>query len=224
VSARDEILARLRARPARAFPLPEVYRSGGRPADVVDLFIRRAADAGAEVVVTSPLTWPDRLVADLRGRGVRRAAVWEDPLLHPVVASLQQAGVAVVGPADHTPENLDTCDVGLTTADAAVASSGTVVVACGPGRPRATSLLPALHVAVLAADRVVATLEDLLAALPASVPSALTLISGPSRTADIELVPVRGVHGPTGVLIYLIRSESEEAQDTRRPGGPGETP
>ncbi len=204
MSARDEILARLRARAPSEVLLPPVRPPAGPAGDVVDLFARRARDAGAEVVVVPASAWPARLAENLVGRGVRMAAVWDDPVLSPAVASLQEAGVAVVHAAGQTPQQLDACDAGLTTADAAVAVSGTLVLSCGPGRPRAASLLPALHVAVLPAGRIVATLDELLAARPASLPSALTLVTGPSRTADIELVPVRGVHGPTDVMVVVV--------------------
>ncbi|MDR7401954.1 MAG: LUD domain-containing protein [Armatimonadota bacterium] len=204
MTAREHILARLRGRSPSDISLPDVYRTAGRPADAPDLFARRAREAAAEVVVAPAHGWARQLAAQMRDRGVRTVAVWEDPLLAPAVEALREAGMAIVGPGEHTPQRLDACDAGLTTAEAAVATSGTLVLACGPGRPRTTSLLPPLHVTVLPAGRVVATLEDLLAGLPRPLPSALTLISGPSRTADIELVPVRGVHGPTDVVVYVL--------------------
>lgn len=74
-------------------------------------------------------------------------------------------------------------------------------------RHRLLSLLPKVHFAVLPADRIVATLGDALAAARGAggaPPRALTLITGPSRTADIELTLVVGVHGPKELHVLLV--------------------
>jgi len=96
--------------------------------------------------------------------------------------------------------------VGVTGADAAIAESGTIVLLSGPGRPRLASLLPPVHVAVLREDRLYASLPDLLAARPrlSDEGSNLVLITGPSRTADIEMTLTRGVHGPAEVHVVLV--------------------
>jgi L-lactate dehydrogenase complex protein LldG len=96
--------------------------------------------------------------------------------------------------------------VGLTGAVAGIAESGTIAIVSGPGRPRLASLLPPVHVAVLRADRLCPSLPDLLAAHPNLVDagSNLVLVTGPSRTADIEMTLTRGVHGPGEVHVVLI--------------------
>lgn len=96
-------------------------------------------------------------------------------------------------------------DLGLTGAHAALLDSGSLVLVAGPDAPRSVSLLPAAHVcliprSVLAAD--VSALPGLLEAHRDSagrLPACLNLVTGPSSTADIELVLVRGVHGPVAV-------------------------
>ena len=96
--------------------------------------------------------------------------------------------------------------VGVTGAIGAIAESGTIAVVSGPGRPRLASLLPPVHIAVLGVERIHASLADLLAAHAGVVDdgSNLVLISGPSRTADIEMTLTRGVHGPGEVQVILI--------------------
>lgn len=103
-------------------------------------------------------------------------------------------------------QSLGRIAVGVTGAAAAIAESGTIAVVSGPGRPRLASLLPPVHVAVLREDRLYASLPALLAAHPglAEQGSNLVLITGPSRTADIEMTLTRGVHGPGEVHVVLL--------------------
>lgn len=95
--------------------------------------------------------------------------------------------------------------VGVTGAELAVAETGTLVIAAGPGRPRLTHLLPPLHVCVLRVDRIRVTLAEALAVIAsAPPPSALHLVSGPSRTSDLEMRAVTGVHGPLRLGVVLV--------------------
>jgi len=103
-------------------------------------------------------------------------------------------------------------EIGVTGVDWALAETGTLVLVSGRGRPRSTSLLPATHVAVFARDRLVESLEHvgiMLEALhvdPARTMSGavINFITGPSRTADIELTLTRGVHGPKEVHAIFV--------------------
>lgn len=96
--------------------------------------------------------------------------------------------------------------VGLTTADFAVANSGSLVLFSGITRPRAVSLLPAMHVALLRCDQLVASAGGALAHIRARAvkPSSALFITGPSRTSDIENDLTIGVHGPAAVSVILL--------------------
>jgi L-lactate dehydrogenase complex protein LldG len=99
--------------------------------------------------------------------------------------------------------------IGVTGAFAAIAETGTLVLASGPDTPATASLLPETHVAVLSADRIVPHMEDAFALVRdafGELPRALNFVSGPSRTADIDQTIVLGVHGPARVHIVLVRS------------------
>src|SRR3954447_2439794 len=98
-----------------------------------------------------------------------------------------------------------TADVGITSADYALADTGTLVMIASPQEARLVSLLPPAHIAVVPRDRILTGLDELftLVPLPAEGSSSLVLITGPSRTADIEQILVRGVHGP-GVITVVI--------------------
>jgi L-lactate dehydrogenase complex protein LldG len=95
--------------------------------------------------------------------------------------------------------------VGITSADYALADTGTLVLLSSAQEPRMISLLPPVHVAVFPASILVGNLDELLSILyyPANQTSAMVFITGPSRTADIEQILVRGVHGPGEIYAVI---------------------
>ena len=98
--------------------------------------------------------------------------------------------------------------VGVTGAYCGVAETGSLVLLSGPRSPLAASLLPETHVVVMPAARLVATLEDVWARLREErrdAPRAVHLVSGPSRTADIEQTVTLGAHGPYRVHAVIVR-------------------
>lgn len=96
--------------------------------------------------------------------------------------------------------------VGITSAQYALALTGTLVLLSSDEEQRLVSLLPPAHIAVLPASRILVNLDELFlrVPLPADVTSALVFITGPSRTADIEQILVRGVHGPGEVHVVIV--------------------
>jgi L-lactate dehydrogenase complex protein LldG len=103
---------------------------------------------------------------------------------------------------------LDPIRVGITGAFAGIAESGTIAVVSGAGRSRLASLLTPVHIAVLRADCMYPTLTAFLAAHAdiAEQGSNLVLITGPSRTADIEMTLTRGVHGPGEIHVVVLEN------------------
>jgi L-lactate dehydrogenase complex protein LldG len=103
-------------------------------------------------------------------------------------------------------------DLGVTGVDLAIAETGTLVVVSGAGRPRSASLLPPCHVAVFDRDVLVTSLLQAGLALeawhegppPEGRGASINFITGPSRTADIELTLTRGVHGPREVHALFV--------------------
>jgi L-lactate dehydrogenase complex protein LldG len=85
-----------------------------------------------------------------------------------------------------------------------LADTGSVVLLASPEEPRARSLLPDVHVTRLREDRILPGLEALFAALGADLPSSVAIVSGPSRSADIEQRLTVGVHGPAEVHVVLL--------------------
>jgi L-lactate utilization protein LutC len=121
-------------------------------------------------------------------------------------ARLVAADVPLVRPGEPDwGSRLADASVGITSASVAVAATGTVVVVSGPGAPRATSLLPPVHVCVLRTVDVVAEFADAVDRFGTTpLPSALIWVGGPSRTADLEMHQTLGVHGPKVVELVLV--------------------
>jgi L-lactate dehydrogenase complex protein LldG len=155
-------------------------------------------------------------------RGMRKVVVWPSEtlgldLVGPLAArGLEAAALpgAEVAPAERERLRALTAaaDLGVTAADVAIAETGTLVVVSGAGRPRSASLLPACHVAVFDREALVESLLQMGLVLEAwhegAEPSwrgaAINFITGPSRTADIELTLTRGVHGPKEVHAVFV--------------------
>jgi len=97
-------------------------------------------------------------------------------------------------------------DVGITSADYALADTGTLVMLASPQEARLISLLPPAHIAVVPRARILSGLDELFTVLPnpAAQTSSMVLITGPSRTADIEQILVRGVHGPGQITVVVV--------------------
>jgi L-lactate dehydrogenase complex protein LldG len=198
MSAREEILARVRralADAPAAPPVPRHYRT--RTDDGLDRFIERlhGYDARTQRVAADALD--DAVRATLRERGVRRV-VAPDGLPEEWLAGAEP--LRDFPPLD--PHALDESDGVLTTCAVAVAQTGTIVLdgSAGMGR-RALTLVPDYHLCVVRAGQLVSCLPEALAVLEPTRP--LTFVSGPSATVDIEMVRVAGVHGPRRLEVIV---------------------
>ena len=100
-------------------------------------------------------------------------------------------------------------EIGITSTDIAIAETGSLLVASGPGHERVVSLLPPVHVAIVGRRQIVPDLIDAVSWLgnqgADNLASNVTLISGPSKTGDIELQLTTGVHGPGHWYVIVIR-------------------
>jgi len=99
-----------------------------------------------------------------------------------------------------------TADVGITCADYALADTGTLVMLSSKEEARMISLLPPAHIAIVQKSRILSGLDELLTRVPrpADLTSSMVLITGPSRTGDIEQILVRGVHGPGEIHVVVV--------------------
>jgi len=211
MGARDSILAALRS--ARPVPLPPpdlapFHSALGADASV-ETFERAARGWRADVVRASLANWPQALRAALDARGCLRIAIGAASPLKPVLDA------ALVGLQvrrfdrpleDWKHEFFDTIDAAVTSVDAGLADTGSLLLRPGAHEPRTLSLVPPVHVAVLMESRLHASLPAALQALNAAadLPTNLLLISGPSKTADIQQTLAYGAHGPKELVIVVV--------------------
>jgi L-lactate dehydrogenase complex protein LldG len=209
VSARDEVLARVRAAIADGATPPAVarsYRTADRPPDLagpelLELLVERLVDYRALVRRSATAGVAAAVVAALTERGARRVVVPEGIL--PAGLDRLEPGVELVGDDPPlTPAQLDGLDGVLTGCAVAVAETGTIVLDGGAGQGRrALSLVPDYHLVVVTAAQVVEGVPEAVARLDPTRPQ--TWISGPSATSDIELDRVEGVHGPRTLEVII---------------------
>ncbi|WP_210439462.1 LutC/YkgG family protein [Nocardioides xinjiangensis] len=193
MSARDEILGRVRAALADVSPAVSVPAAPRVPdrGDLVGLFVERVEDYRAVVTRCAEADLAS-VVADVLGTA--RAVV--PPGLGLTVAdAVVDEGLSAA--------DLDAIDAVVTRAAVGIAETGTIVLDHQPDQGRrAISLVPDLHVCIVDESQVVADVPDAIALLDPARP--LTWISGPSATSDIELDRVEGVHGPRTLHVVLV--------------------
>jgi L-lactate dehydrogenase complex protein LldF len=144
-----------------------------------------------------------RLISnELASLEVSTIHTWAKSALPPgLIDDLEEGGVVVQ-------EELDSeVKVGLTGAEAAIADTGTLIVPSGIGRPQFASLTPEIHFAVLNANDICRDLSQGLDLPVIRQSSSISLISGPSRTADIEMTLTLGVHGPRKVHVFCVQGD-----------------
>ena len=222
-AARSAILGALSRGPAPEprKPLPDLqsYRTGpyGRgslgarpdPATLVQGFIKAATGWRAEVLQATPANWPQAVQQALAQRGCRRVVVGARSELQaelPIALAGMEVQVFDRPLQDWKQQLFADMDASVTSTVAGVADTGTLVLRPGPGEPRTLSLVPPVHVAVLLASRLYASLPAAMAALQpqADMPTNLLLVTGPSKTADIQQVLAYGAHGPKELIIVLV--------------------
>lgn len=148
----------------------------------------------------------------------RTALCWQHPLLdrlplQPLLDALQIEAVTherlAASEQAEQRKVMFAADIGITSATYAVAETGTLVMASAPGRERLASLLPPVHVGIVDASQILPDLFDLFGKLQTdgvdALPSNLALITGPSKTGDIELKLTTGVHGPGEWHVIIVR-------------------
>jgi len=190
-------------------PLPR-YRNLD-PDDLVGTFVAAVAHAeGVYHVVDRevPDDLLDRLVDELGDRGVVTS---REPAAERIGERLAGRGAAV-GPA--TVEAAAAAGLGVTGAVAGVAATGSMVLDSRVAGGRIASLLPSVHLCVLSVNNLLATPADALRNLGSgadAVPPSLVLVTGPSRTGDIEQLLTLGAHGPTALHVVLVTDGSGRA-------------
>jgi L-lactate dehydrogenase complex protein LldG len=221
---REAFLGRVRAalaegnRAGGAPPLPERGQVGyqGAGSDLVQRFSEQLAVAGGVAhVVNGEAQAVNKVLELTKQAGARRVLLGRGPHLDPLQLGprLQTAGLEVLLADEVAAAERDllyTADLGISGVDYLIAETGSVVAAARTHEPRGLSLLPPVHIAVAAEKQLLPDLFDLFTAMQRKeeeeeLPSCVALITGPSKTGDIELKLVTGVHGPGVVHVVLVR-------------------
>jgi len=222
-SARDAFLGHVREavaagnRAGHAGPLEPRGSAGyqGAGADAVSTFKDAFAAAGGQIHLVSDTASAVACILELvqaagackillgRGRFVDKLAL-SDRLR----SEGREVGLTDALPAGQSREILFAADLGISGVDYLIAETGSVVVLAQASEPRSLSLLPPVHIAVAERSQLLPDLFDLFETAirrgQKDLPSCLTLITGPSKTGDIEMRLVTGVHGPREIHVVLI--------------------
>lgn len=223
-AARQAIFAALRGVPTAPLPAPDLgpYHAspfgrgsdGARvdPATLRASFETAARGWRADVLHARAADWPGAVREALEQRGLRRIAIGAASPLQPGLDQALQ-GLAVLRferPLEAWKGELfDTVDASVTSTVAGIADTGTLVLRPGRHEPRTLSLVPPVHVAVLKTSELYPSLPAAIRALypgegPPELPTNLLLVTGPSKTADIQQVLAYGAHGPKELVIVLV--------------------
>jgi L-lactate dehydrogenase complex protein LldG len=187
---------------------PWLPDGGDSPGERLQLLTENLEKLRANVVrVPNEEAAADCLVGLARERAWSRVAYHAHPLLTPLLAAMP-CPTYRVDAADCDKRALEACDAGVTTCEALVSQTGSILVSSATSGGRGLSILPHVHVVVAALDQIVPTLGDALHQAKerhaGRLPSMLSFITGPSRTGDIERILVLGAHGPKELVVILV--------------------
>jgi L-lactate dehydrogenase complex protein LldG len=180
-------------------------RPAGSPDEEVDRFLREVSAVSGVALRVQEAEIDTHLERLVRENGIHLACLWATPRLARmgVAGRLARLGVVIV-PPDAGHRALAECDLGVTEADFALPETGTIGLLSSAERPRGVSLMPRVHLALVDPPAFRADLHQVLA--EARDAPYLVLVTGPSRTADIELTVTLGVHGPQQLHVWVLSS------------------
>jgi len=229
------MLARIREHLAESAPFDRVHQAslaqhGVGPASgqvvepstskgLIDLF-RESLEAvnGSCTIVADEAAAASSLRRVIELNHLQRIALSDSPV---VGRLMQQVECDAELLANAEPEALFNCDGGITSVQWAIAETGTLVLETKSERHRLVSLVPAMHIAILAAGRILGTMSQALEAVSTKgeLSRTVTFITGPSRTSDIELTLAIGVHGPARLHVIVIGTHASGVLPEAKPAG-----
>lgn len=216
--ARTAILSRLRQSPPAARPVPPPPPAAPRGWTQEERLARFTACQEAvkgEVHRTTRADWPTLLRRLLAARSVQTLACGAGSMPQAALDAAWQGEaeapslIPLAPPLEAWKAGLFGVEAGLTTSRAAIAATGSLILWPDAQEPRLLSLVPPIHIALLEAHRLYETFDEVLAAegwAAAGLPTNALLISGPSKTADIEQTLAYGVHGPKELIVLVLEN------------------
>jgi len=146
----------------------------------------------------------------IKEKELKSFAIWESQFLKEInlKQDFKDTGLKLITAKNKN--RMANADIGITEVDYAIADTGTLVLLTDKNQPRSVSLLPPIHVAIVRPANLVRNIKDLFIILKSrlqnseDITSCMTFITGPSRTADIELSLTLGVHGPKELYVVIL--------------------
>lgn len=190
---------------------PAIYdsRHAGATDSEIQLFLdelKKLSGVGQRLAPSGIAEALKTLVAE---NNIHKATVWDTPHLQQLQINehLSALGVELVSPTADTltgtrKHEMALCDLGITEADYLLPETGTIVLHSSAEMPRAVSLLPRIHLAIVRPEMLRPDMHQVFAETKDS--NYLVFITGPSRTADIELTTTLGVHGPKELFVWMM--------------------
>jgi len=168
--------------------------------DLIQRFASELSSLSGEFTLCNAQDLSEQIFEQLQKYAISSVISWDEGQLPSgLVDSLRSKGIRVSQEFDPTVK------AGISGADAAVAETGTLVLTLEKGKPHFVSLIPEIHFAVLKASDIAQNLSQIFSSNELEKASMTTLISGPSRTADIEMTLTIGVHGPGQVHVFCLQ-------------------
>jgi len=226
--ARERIFSRLYAadrQPVKDGPqVSDLAARNYSPQEKIETLKRLMEAMRAEVHLTDSARWLDTLEEILKTRGVKTLLYGPQTEIGSALQQRrQQTGsglpelVAFDREIEHIKETVFNVDAGITGTYGAIAEIGALILWSSADEPRQISLVPPIHVSVLLADNIYNTLLEVMQKenWAGGMPTNAFLISGPSKTADIELTLAFGVHGPKELIVLIVDGELAEGREQR---------
>lgn len=196
MTARDDILTSIRSRTRPAASKPDPYLAPSIPSDLVTAFVTKAEAVNAEVQILEREDQIPTAIAEILRAHNLAARIYLPP--NSDVTGLDAITIL------HEPPGLD--DTAVTRAPLAIAETGTLVQPARDASPASWHFRPGFEIAILKASDIVGHFEDALQTLKTqSLPPTINLITGPSRTGDIEQTLELGAHGPKALAVLIVR-------------------
>ena len=187
-----------------------------RKSFLVDTFVNEITKvSGKAFILKSEDEIKDYVIRLVEEHSAKSLAIWESDFLKQInlrefleIKGLKFASL-------NSKEEMAKADIGITEADFGIADTGTIVLTANEKQPRSVSLIPPVHIAIIKSDVIVENLKDLFVLLTNTISqsgsltnltSCITFITGPSRTGDIELNIILGVHGPKELFVLIYHT------------------
>jgi L-lactate dehydrogenase complex protein LldG len=199
MTARDDILSAIRERRTRVAPRPPAFRPPDMPDDLVARFMERARASAAEVkLLDNPRDIAAAVAEALRSRNLPAVIHTPSDLALAEIVWSDAPGLTI------TSKPPGPNDAAIASVPLAIAETGTLAYPASAHRPASWHFRAGLEIAIVPRAAIVSDLERVLARLRSDLPSTLNLVTGPSRTGDIEQTLELGAHGPKALVVLVV--------------------